>query len=48
MAQYSHTAMPEAVDRKVTSAPQPGQWLAERGTRPKQAGQATVASWARQ
>jgi hypothetical protein len=30
------------------AAPQPGQWLADRGTMAKQAEQATVASWALQ
>src|ERR1035438_1192369 len=35
-----------AIARAAMAAPQPGQWLAVRGTRAKQAGQATVASWA--
>jgi len=30
------------------AAPQEGQWLADSGTIAKQAGQATVANWARQ
>ena len=32
--------------RAASAAPQAGQWLAMRGARAKQAGQATVASWA--
>ena len=35
-----------AAARATSAAPQAGQWVAERGAKAKQAGQATEASWA--
>jgi hypothetical protein len=37
-----------ATGRGAIAAPHAGQWLADRGTSAKQAGHATVASWALQ